>query len=129
MAKTHFYQQTILDICDHKHVTVDEIFIKLQIKYPGAWKATVYRNVEELTKEKLLKKITWVWHKAMFEKNIWNHIHFVDKETWKIYDIASECFSLKNIPKEFDVEEIDVRLVWKLKHSFKSPLTYSITYF
>ena len=58
-----------------------------------------------------LRKVVWVWKKAYFEKNIWDHIHLIDKKTWKIFDIE-EKFSLpKNfLPKNFDVKNVDLKI-------------------
>jgi hypothetical protein len=56
-----------------------------------------------------LKKVTWIWKKAYFEKNIWNHIHLVDKNTWKIVDLPEEI-KIPNLPENFKVTDIDVKL-------------------
>jgi Fe2+ or Zn2+ uptake regulation protein len=49
--KTHFYTQEIINICDNNHLTVDEIFELLSKNFPNAGKSSIYRNVEELSKE------------------------------------------------------------------------------
>lgn len=56
--KTHFYTQEIIDICENKHLSVDEIFTSISEKYPEAGKSSIYRNVEELTSHGKLKKVT-----------------------------------------------------------------------
>jgi Fe2+ or Zn2+ uptake regulation protein len=67
--KRHYYHEEILKICDNKHLTAEEIFEKLKKKYHQVGISTVYRNVEELTKQGKLKKITNIGKKAVFEKN------------------------------------------------------------
>jgi hypothetical protein len=32
--KTHYYKDDILEICDDKHMTVEEIFTELSKKFP-----------------------------------------------------------------------------------------------
>lgn len=110
--KTHYYTQDIIDICNCKHLTVEDIYKQIVAKFPEAWKSSIYRNVEDLVKKGELKKIMWIWKKAYFEKNIWKHIHLVDKDTWKILDI-DENISIDNIPKNFKIDEMDIKIFWK----------------
>lgn len=110
--KTHYYKKDILDICNKKHLTVEDIFNKILIKYPEAWKSSIYRNVEELAKSGELKKITWVWKKAYFEKNIWNHIHLIDEKTWKIFDLSSNI-QIPDLPENFKLSNVDLKVFWE----------------
>ncbi len=110
--KKHFYHDEIVEICNCKHLTVDEIFEALSKANPLAWRSSVYRNVEELANKGELKKITWVWKKAYFEKNIWNHFHLIDKNTWKIVDLDLDI-DLSKLPKDFKVDDYDVNIYWE----------------
>ncbi len=110
--KTHYYTSDIIDICNCKHLTVEEIFKQVSEKYPEAWKSSIYRNVEELVEKGELRKITWLWKKAYFEKNIWNHIHLIDKNTWDIKDL-DEDVAIPNLPKNFKISDIDIRVFWE----------------
>lgn len=107
--KTHYYTDEIIEICNCKHLTVEEIFIQVIKKFPEAWKSSIYRNVEELVLKGDLKKIAWVWKKAYFEKNIWQHIHLIDKKSWKIKDL-DEDISIPNLPKDFQISDIDIKI-------------------
>lgn len=107
--KTHYYCDEIVEICDDKHLTVDEIFEQISAKYPDAGRSSIYRNVEELVKKWDLKKITWIGKKAYFEKNKWCHIHLIDKNTGEIMDLAIDV-TLPNLPKNFTPEECDMRI-------------------
>lgn len=107
--KTHYYTQNIINICDKKHLTVEEIFSEISELFSEAGKSSIYRNVEELVKSWELKKVTWIWKKAYFEKNNWDHIHLVDKNTWKIFDLE-EKISIKNLPKNFNISWMDVNI-------------------
>ena len=46
--KTHYYTQDIINICNKKHLTVEEIFEEISKIFPSAGKSSIYRNVEEL---------------------------------------------------------------------------------
>jgi len=48
--KTHFYTDEIIEICNCKHLSVEEIYEKILKKFPDAGKSSIYRNVEELAK-------------------------------------------------------------------------------
>ncbi len=107
--KRHYYTKEIINICDNNHLTVEEIYKKLKEIFPNAWKSSVYRNVEQLAKKWELKKIIWIWKKAYFEKNIWNHIHLIDEKTGKIVDIDKNI-NLSWLPSDFNISNIDIKV-------------------
>ncbi len=107
--KKHYYTDAILEICDHHHFTVDEIFQKIQEKFPEAGKSSIYRNVEQLAEKGDLTKILGIKKKAFFEKTKEPHAHFICQKSGKILDIPlSETgeFSLKNIQKKYNISQI-----------------------
>ncbi len=110
--KTHFYCDEIVKICNCKHLSVEDIYEKILKKFPDAGKSSIYRNVEELVKTKNLKKIIWVWKKAYFEKNIWNHIHLIDNNTGEIVDL-DENIKVPNLPDNFKISDIDIKIFWE----------------
>ena len=112
--KTHYYTKDIIKICDKKHLTVDEIFKEISKIFPEAWKSSIYRNVEQLVESWELRKVIWIWKKAYFEKNIWDHIHLIDEKTWEIFDLE-EKLEIKNLPKNFNVKNMDIKIFWKFK--------------
>jgi len=107
--KTHYYREDIKNICDNKHLTVEQIFEEVSSLYDDAGKSSIYRNVEDMVKTWDLRKVVWIWKKAYFEKNVWNHIHLIDKNTWEIMDLPDEV-QIPNLPKNFKVSDIDVKL-------------------
>lgn len=111
--KTHFYTQDIIEICDNKHLTVDEIFEIISKKYPLAWKSSIYRNVEELTSKWALKKIIWVNKKTYFEKVKTPHIHLIDKTNWSIIDLDIDEIPKFKLPKWFEAYDYDIKIFWK----------------
>lgn len=110
--KTHFYNNEIIEICNNNHLTIDEIFKEITKKYPKAWKSSIYRNVEELANRWFLRKIIWIWKKAYFEKVREKHIHLIDEKTWKITDLDLENINIPEIPKNFNINKIDIKVFW-----------------
>lgn len=111
--KTHFYTQDIIDLCDNKHLTVDEIFQFISKKYPTAWKSSIYRNVEELAEKWSLKKIVWASKKTYFEKVKTPHIHLIDENSWEIIDIDILDIPKFKLPESFQVSNYDIKIFWK----------------
>lgn len=107
--KTHYYKEDIINICDMKHLTVEEIFKGISEKFPEAGKSSIYRNVEQLVESWDLRKVIWIWKKAYFEKNNWNHIHLIDKKTWEIKDF-DENVVINNLPKDFKISDMDIKI-------------------
>ncbi len=108
--KTHFYTQDIIDICNNKHLTVDEIFSCISQKYPSAWKSSIYRNVEELSQEGTLKKVIGAGKKTYFEKAKAPHIHLIDELTGEIIDIDIQKIPSFTLPKWFQVNDYDIKI-------------------
>ena len=107
--KTHYYKEDIIKICDMKHLTVEEIFEEISSSFPDAGKSSIYRNVEQLVETWKLRKVIWIWKKAYFEKNNWNHIHLIDENTWEIFDL-DENIKIKNLPKNFKANNMDIKI-------------------
>lgn len=111
--KTHFYTQDIINICDNKHLTVDEIFLYISEKYPSAWKSSIYRNVEELASEWMLKKVVGASKKTYFEKAKAPHIHLVDEITGDIIDMDITSIPDFQLPKWFTANNYDIKIFWQ----------------
>lgn len=110
--KTKFYTDDIINLCDNKHLTVDEIFTYISQKYPNAGKSSIYRNVEDLASQWLLKKISWTWKKTFFEKTKSPHIHLVDEISWEILDFDVNNFPDFWLPKWFKINSYDIKIFW-----------------
>lgn len=111
--KTFTYRQDIIDICNCKHLTIDDIFDKLKKNYPEAGKSSVYRNVEQMSKLGLLNKIEWLGNKAIFEKNIWKHAHIVTYKWAKkiqIEDIDYSKLDFSKILNDSEIKWLDIRI-------------------
>ena len=110
--KTPLYQDDILDICTDKHLTVDEIFSRLKKIHSSVWRATVYRNVEELVKSWKLNKITNIGTKSVFEKNKWFHMHIFDEKKQNLIDMNIDKLDIP-LPKNFKVNNIELVVKWE----------------
>ncbi|MCD5380372.1 transcriptional repressor [Candidatus Gracilibacteria bacterium] len=111
--KTHFYTDSIIEICDSHHLTVDEIFQCVSSKFEDVGKSSIYRNVEELVKKGKLTKVIGVGKKAYFEKTKNPHAHLIDEVTGEIFDIEEgslgQCFT-GNLPKNFKITDMDIKI-------------------
>lgn len=111
--KTFAYRQDIIDICNCKHLSIDEIFDKLKKKHGDVGKSSIYRNVEQMSKLGLLNKIEWLWNKAIFEKNIWKHAHIVTYKWAKkiqIEDIDYSNLDFSKILTDSEIKSLDIRI-------------------
>lgn len=108
--KTHFYTQDIIDVCDSKHLTVDEIFEYISKKHPTAWKSSIYRNVEELAEKWCLKKILGASKKTYFEKTRSQHIHLIDEQSGKIMDLDIDWVPFFDLPEGFEAKNYDIKI-------------------
>jgi len=108
--RVHQYRSEIANICHCKHLTTDEIYKELQKTYPNIGLSTVYRNVEGMSEDGTLKRLIWTWPKAIYEKNIGTHAHFICEKTGKIYDVDVESIKFKNMPKTCKIQDMDIRI-------------------
>lgn len=93
------YAQEILDIvnCSHEHLTAEEIYLNLKNGDSKVVLATVYNNLAKLTKEKLIKKISFDEGKDRYDKII-RHDHLICSKCGKISDVTYQDLTeqLKN---------------------------------
>lgn len=113
--KTHFYHDEILEVCKNNHCTVDSIFEELQKTNPNVGRSTVYRNVEELVKQKKLQKLTGALSKAVFEIIKEPHAHFICREKNFVMDMPLPEIDLSLLPPECEIDTIDLRIYGKRK--------------
>lgn len=69
------------------HPTVNEIYEQVMTKYPQIGKATVYRTVNLLCEEGLLKRISTRDTEAIYDWNVTNHYHLKCSICKNIYDL------------------------------------------
>ena len=65
--RTHQYREIILKTCHCRHLSADDIFEEIQKTHPKVGRATIYRNIEKMFEENLLRKIPGPNCKNYFE--------------------------------------------------------------
>ncbi len=107
---------------DLSHPTADALYSKLRETVPGMSQATVYRTLESLEKEGLIRRISAPEAKGRFDANIENHQHLVCRVCGRFTDITLPSLSKGKIPEvtDFTIEEVDVRLVGLCKGCSRS---------
>ena len=72
------------------HPTVDQIHVAVQERLPGVSKATVYRNLEALTRLGLVRAIEHPGSSARFDPDTDDHHHFLCDACGKVSDLPVE---------------------------------------
>lgn len=104
--RTHQYREVILSACTCCHLSAEEIFEKIRQSHPRVGRATIYRNIDQLSQEGFLRKIPWVNGKAYYEYNHVPHAHLVDDKTKIFCDFPINNVAIKNIPEWYEIAEI-----------------------
>lgn len=96
MKRQTIQRKVILDVITHLgHSTLDEIVEEVSKELPNISLATIYRNLEVLEDEGLIKKIPTKFKASVYENAAQPvHDHF----------ICEECLLIKDLPKSQDVD-------------------------
>ena len=100
--KNHSKQrETILEILkkSYRHPTADEVFEEAKTILPNISLATVYRNLDELVKNDLVKKISTKSSKDRYDLPKSKHMHAICNSCGKIEDIELN-FSVRELEKQ-----------------------------
>ena len=109
--KTHYYKQYIIDICDWKHLTIDDIMLELESTFKEVGKSSIYRNLHELVQQWELRKLNWAWNKSYFEKNKESHVHLIDTKSGQIVDFdIQDVGKTLQLPDNFKTEDFDIKI-------------------
>ena len=87
----------------HTHPTADEVYERVRKKIPRISMGTVYRNLDILSKNGLLKKVDPGQPQMRFDGNVLDHYHIVCMACGTIEDVPAEPpeSSLENMVKAF----------------------------
>ena len=69
------------------HPTADYIYEVLKKELPSISLATVYRNLNQLAENGMVKKIEGLDGSVHFDHNLTNHYHFICTKCNKVYDV------------------------------------------
>jgi len=72
------------------HPTADWVYEQSRHKIPSISLGTVYRNLNLLADEGIIKRLVFEDGKVRFDGNVDEHHHFVSAKTGKIYDIEKK---------------------------------------
>lgn len=94
-------KRLILDIIEksHIHPTAEEVFFEARQSIPNIALGTVYRNLNSLADEGLVRRITLAGTPDRFDKTKVDHDHLVCKKCGKLKDVY-----LKGIADEIKLE-------------------------
>lgn len=100
-------RRAIIELLEHSkgaHPTAEEIYERVRCSMPGIGIATVYRNLEVLTRVDILQKCSFEEGRARYEmcdhEREHYHHHFVCKRCGAIVEIEED--SLQEIEKELE---------------------------
>ncbi len=95
------------------HPSAEYLYDKVHAIEPSISKGTLYRNLNQLAKEGIIKKIDGLEISAHFDHNTHEHYHFICEKCRKVYDIDKESlgnFSIDKLPQGFKVTWQDIIL-------------------
>ncbi len=108
--RKHQYRDIICDTCDCRHLSADDIYEKIRLREPKIGRATVYRNIEAMAKDGILRRFPGINGKTYYECNDTTHAHLVDEKTGIFCDFSMENLTIKNIPTGYEVSEIRIQI-------------------
>lgn len=104
--RTHKYREIISEVCHCRHLSAEEIFEILKKTHHKIGRATIYRNIEKMSEEGILRKIPGVNGKTYYEENHHTHAHLVDDKTKIFCDFPIENVKIHNLPEGYELSEI-----------------------
>ncbi len=69
------------------HPTADMLFALVRNELPNVSLATVYRNLNQLAEQGVIRKISALDDKVHFDHNLESHYHFICIKCKKVYDV------------------------------------------
>lgn len=106
IMRTHQYCHIIEDLCNCHHLSPSEIFYELKKLYPKIGRATIYRNIEMMTRQGILRKIPSSCGKFYYERVGEIHAHLVDEKSKELQDFPLENLTIANLPEGYEVSEV-----------------------
>lgn len=72
------------------HPTAENLYDIMQKEHPDVSKATLYRNLNQLTEAGIIKKIDGLEAPAHFDHNTFLHYHFICEKCCKVWDVSDD---------------------------------------
>ncbi len=97
---------------DPSHPTAEAVYATLQPQMPALSRATVYRILESLEREGLIRRVSTTAGVARFDGNLAPHQHLVCRICGRITDISVPALArTAAVTPGFLVEHLDIRIV------------------
>lgn len=110
---------------DASHPTAEALHSKLQVDMSYLSQATVYRILEFLEKEGLVRRVSTTAGAGRFDANTSRHQHLVCRSCGRMADYEAEAPAVFLLPSQviggFVAEEVDVRIVGLCRDCRVSP--------
>ena len=71
----------------HNHPTMDQVYEEVRSRYPEIGKATVYRNLSELSEEGKIRSLALPASPMRFDDTVFPHHHFKCRQCGEILDV------------------------------------------
>ena len=72
------------------HPTAEDLYSMISSEYPEVSKATLYRNLGQLSDAGIIKKIEGLDIPAHFDHNTHLHYHFICEKCRRVFDVSSD---------------------------------------
>lgn len=108
--RTHQYRNIICDTCTCRHLSADDIFAEIKKQEPKIGRATVYRNIEAMAEEGILRRFPGINGKTYYECNNETHAHLVDEKTGIFCDFPMDNVAVRGIPEGYELAEIRLQI-------------------
>jgi Fe2+ or Zn2+ uptake regulation protein len=101
-------QQVILDAVQelNTHATAEEVYEHVARKHPSISKATVYRNLGQMSGAGELVNIGSFYGAARYDHNCHRHYHFICERCQRVFDVNDYFPDLTDRPSGMDGFEI-----------------------
>jgi len=106
-------RQVILQILvdSHAHITADQILEKARLIYPHISKGTVYRNLNLMADEGVIRRVHIPGDPVLYDANVAPHQHMVCTECGSVADVGEmERADVQRLIGP-DAQAVDYRLV------------------
>ncbi len=108
--RKHQYRDIICTTCACCHLSADDIYERIRAHEPKIGRATVYRNIEAMAEEGILRRFPGIHGKTYYECNTTTHAHLVDERSGIFCDFPMENVAIHNIPAGYEISEVRIQM-------------------
>ena len=108
--RKHQYRDIICNTCECRHLSADDIYEEVRTHEPQIGRATVYRNIEAMAEEGILRRFPGINGKTYYECNAATHAHLVDEATGIFCDFPIENIVIHDLPVGYTISEIRIQI-------------------